>query len=112
MKGLVMKSVIHKLDCLVQEWASHQRSEVSGQFGCVAHHIIGRANQYLRFDKDNLFICTPQEHDLIHRGIIKVESYISPKRLGRIQDKRIESLRFKPTSEYYENQVKIWKNTL
>lgn len=105
-----MKDIIKDLDKLVQSWASCQKSEISGQFGCVAHHIVGRANHYLRFDKDNLFICTPQEHDLIHRGIIKVESYVSPKRIGTIRDKKIKSLTWRPTPDYYEMELIKWKN--
>ena len=104
-----MKDVVRLLDRLVQEYASKQRSEISGQFGCVAHHIIGRANHYLRFDKENLFICTMQEHDLIHRGILKVESYVSPKRIGRLHDKKIKSLTWKPTEEFYQEQLLKWK---
>lgn len=105
-----MKDIIKDLDKLVQSWASRQKSEISGQFGCVAHHIVGRANHYLRFDKDNLFICTPQEHDLIHRGIIKVESYVSPKRIGTILDKKIKSLTWRPDADYYEMELRKWKN--
>ena len=104
-----MKSVIHKLDCLVQEWASHQRSEVSGQFGCVAHHIIGRANQYLRFDKDNLFVCTPQEHDAIHRGLLDVKDFISEERAERLRKKKIDSLLFKPSDEFYKKCIISWR---
>lgn len=107
-----MKKEIEKLDRLVQMWASQKKSEISGQTGCVAHHIKGRANQYLRFDSDNLFICTPQEHDLIHRGIIKVESYVSPKRIGRLQDKFIESMTWKPTDEFYQQKLKEWTNVI
>ena len=104
-----MKRIVEQLDWLVQYWASKQKSEISGQYGCVGHHIIGRANHYLRFDKENIFVCTPQEHDLIHRGILKVETYISPKRIGRLQDKRIKSLTWKPTDEFYQQQLLKWK---
>ena len=104
-----MKNIVVQLDRLVQEWASKQRSEISGQYGCVGHHIIGRANHCLRYDKENIFCCTMQEHDLIHRGILKVESYVSPKRIGRLHDKRIKSLTWKPTDEFYQNMLLKWK---
>ena len=105
-----MKKVIEQLDRMVQNWAIRQKSEISGQYGCVAHHIVGRANHYLRFDKENLFVCTPQEHDLIHRGILKVETYISPKRLGNLRDKKLKSLTWKPNDEFYQREVLKWKN--
>lgn len=107
-----MKKVIEQLDKLVQTWASRQKSEISGQYGCVAHHIIGRANHYLRFDKENLFICTNAEHNLIHNGILKVETYISPKRLGNLRDKRIKSLLWKPTPDFYNNTLFVWKKRI
>lgn len=105
-----MKSIVDKLDRLVQMWASTQRSEISGKFGCVAHHITGRANHYLRFDKDNLFVCTPEEHNLIHSGVIKVDAYLTPQRQGRRRDKFIYSLTWKPTKEFYEQELKKWKS--
>lgn len=104
-----MKRVIEQLDRIIQEWASKQRSEISGQFGCVAHHIVHRANHYLRFDKDNLMIVTPQEHDLIHRGILKVETYVSPKRLGLLRDKKLKSLTWRPNDDFYQLQLMKWK---
>ena len=104
-----MKTIINKLDKLVQTWANRHKSEISGQMGCVAHHIVGRANHYLRFDKDNLFICTTEEHNLIHAGILKIDAYVSPKRMGILREKRIESLSWKPNDDFYEKMLNFWE---
>lgn len=103
-----MKNVEHKLDCLVQEWASKKRSEVSGKLGCIAHHIYGRANKFLRYDKDNLFVCTPEEHFSIHAGKIDVDIFLSEERKERLRLKNIESLRWKPNTDFYEKKLKEW----
>lgn len=104
-----MKAIVDRLDILVQKWASTRRSEVSGRVGCVAHHIIGRANHYLRYDKDNLFICTPEEHNLIHSGKLDVDSFIPEDRKERLRLKNIESLRWKPDAIFYKEKLKEWK---
>lgn len=103
-----MKNIEHKLDCLVQEWASKKRSEVSGRLGCVAHHIYGRANKFLRYDEDNLFVCTPIEHRMIHDGNINVDDFLSEERLERLRLKYIESLKWKPDADFYEKKLKEW----
>lgn len=105
-----MNNKVWKLDVLIQQWASKQISPISCQRAECGHHIIGRANQYLRWDKENILPCTLKEHDLIHRGILKVENYISPKRMGNLIDKRAKYLTWKPTDEFYEEKLKELKN--
>lgn len=105
-----MKNVIKQLDTLVQKWAYKQRSQISGRLGCVAHHIIGRSNKYLRFDKDNLFLCTLEEHTLIHAGKINVNDYLTEKQIETLRQKNIESLLFKPTDDFYRKELLKWKN--
>lgn len=108
-----MKNMIMKLDRMTQQIASRQRSEIDGNTqNVVAHHIIGRANQYLRWFPDNWFFCTVQQHDLIHRGILKVDNYITPKRMGKLIDKKIESLRWHPTEQFYEETEERLKKLL
>lgn len=104
-----MKNKDWKLDVLIQKWASTQISAISGQRAECGHHIIGRSNHYLRWDKENILPCTMQEHDLIHRGILKVDNYVSPKRMGNLISKRADSLRWKPTEEFYEQKEKELK---
>lgn len=67
----------HELDKMVQEWASRQRSIVSGKRGCVGHHIYSRRNRLLRWDLKNIAPLTPEEHRLLHDGKIKlnIDSY-------------------------------------
>ena len=107
-----MKNIVFILDKMVQEKASNYKSEISRKPADCFHHIIGRANQLLRWDKQNLFACTLEEHDLIHRGILKIDSFVSPKRMGYLINKRVESLTFKPDDEFYEKQKKNIKETL
>lgn len=104
-----MKNIIKQLDLAIQKYASSQKSEISGQSGCVGHHIVHRANQFLRWDKENIFCCTQAEHNLIHNGVLKIETYASPKRLGSLRDKKLKSLTWKPTDEFYKEQLKKWR---
>ena len=62
-----------ELDRMVQEWASRQRSIVSGKRGCVGHHIMPRGNHLLRWDLKNIAPLTPDEHRDFHDGKIALE---------------------------------------
>lgn len=60
-------------DRLVQEWASMQRSYISGKKGCVGHHYYSRRHLLLRWDILNIIPLTPDEHREFHDGKFKVE---------------------------------------
>lgn len=60
-------------DRLVQEWASSQRSYLSGKKGCVGHHYYSRRHLLLRWDIKNIFPLTPCEHEALHNGLWKLE---------------------------------------
>lgn len=66
-----------KLDGLVQKWASQQFSRISGQRGCVGHHLIGRRCKLLRHDLNNILPVTQEEHRLIHDGNIDDRRFIT-----------------------------------
>lgn len=60
-------------DRLVQQWASLQRSYISGAKGCVGHHFYGRRHLLLRWDILNIIPLTPDEHRDFHDGKLKIE---------------------------------------
>ena len=60
-------------DRLVQIWASHQRSYLTGKKGCVGHHFYSRRHLLLRWDILNIIPLTPDEHRDFHDGKFKIE---------------------------------------
>lgn len=70
---MAASNIEKELDRMVQEWASRQRSIVSGKMGCVGHHIKPRANHLLRWDLRNIAPLTPDEHRDYHDGKLTLE---------------------------------------
>ncbi len=64
---------IAKLDKMVQEWASRQRSYLSGAPAECGHHYIGRADYLLRWDLKNIVPLTLEEHRMVHLGLYDCE---------------------------------------
>lgn len=66
-----------KLDGLVQQWASQQRSAISGKPATCGHHLIGRRYKLLRHDLNNILPVTHEEHMEIHKGNISDKRFIT-----------------------------------
>lgn len=107
-----MNNKIKILDDLLTVIAKNQRSVISGATPAEPHHIIGRANQLLRWDLNNILWVTRAEHILLHSGVLKIENYVTQKRMGYLRDKKIESLTWKPTIEFYEQTEKKLRSTI
>lgn len=61
-------------DRLVQEWASKQRSYISGsRQNIVGHHFYHRRYHLLRWDLINIIPLTYQEHEDFHKGKFTIE---------------------------------------
>lgn len=59
-------------DRLIQQWASLQRSYLSGEKRCVGHHFYGRRHLLLRWDILNIIPLTFEEHEQFHRGAFQI----------------------------------------
>lgn len=89
-----MKAIEKELDRLVQMLHLGQRCHICGYHNAEAvHHIIGRANQLLRYDVVNLLPVCNSCHRKIHDNGLDVSDYIDSIRWNYLQRVKNESYR-------------------
>ena len=94
----------NKLDKMFQELSHNKLCAICGKVANAIHHIVGRANTYLRWDKQNsLPVCVPC-HIKIHDGQVNVYNFISEDRIKYLENNR--NVVFKPDDIFYKQKEK------
>ncbi len=87
-----MKQIELKMDRMVQEWASKQRSYVSCFPAECGHHFYHRSIRLLRWDLLNIIPLTFDEHQRHHAGLLDIEIQ-NPFRAKYLQEKAQKNLK-------------------
>lgn len=84
-------NICNKLDTLIQQIASKQRSQISfSNQNIVGHHIIRRHNDLYRWDLRNIAFITYEEHLKVHNQP-DYEEQILTKEQKQFRDARINN---------------------
>ena len=81
------------LDRLVQQLCVGKRCAICKGQATEIHHIIGRANKFLRYDPNNLLPVCHSCHCKIHDKGLDPFEYISPERAGILKRLKNKSYR-------------------
>lgn len=94
----------NKLDKMFQELSHNKQCAICGKGANAIHHIVGRANMYLRWDKQNALPVCVLCHRKIHDGQVNVYNYISEERIKYLENNR--NVVFKPDELFYKQKQK------
>lgn len=96
------KYIENKLDKMFQELSRNKLCAICGKSAQAIHHIIGRANKELRWDRKNALPVCLHCHRKIHDGLVDVYDYIPEERIMYLEGKR--NAICKPDADYYKQK--------
>lgn len=101
------KYIENKLDKMFQELSRNKLCAICGKPAQAIHHIIGRTNKALRWDRVNALPVCLACHRKIHDGKVDVYDYMPEERMLYLETKR--NAICKPDAEFYKQKEKELK---
>lgn len=98
------KYIENKLDKMFQELSRNKLCAICGKGANAIHHIIGRANKGLRWDRMNALPVCLECHRKIHDGLVDVYDYIPEERVLYLEINKKNIC--KPDTEFYKQKEK------